>query len=145
MFERIQAIIADALYLDAAEVTRNSNLVHDLGAESIDFLDIIFRLEKEFAIKLPRGDMEKRARGGLKEEEFAVNGVLQTKGLERLRALMPEIDASAFKTGLNIREIPSLFTVATFERMVAEQLGSATMANEDAVAGVGAQPATTLT
>ncbi len=125
MLERIQVIIADALYLEVEEVTRDANLVRDLGAESIDFLDIIFRLEKEFSVKLPRGDIEKRARGGLTDDEFAVNGVLQAKGLERLRKMMPEIKAEDFKPGLNIRELPSLFTVATFDRLVREQLTSA--------------------
>ena len=143
MLERIQAIIADALYLEPAEVTRNSNLVRDLGAESIDFLDIIFRLEKEFSVKLPRGDMEKKARGGLTDEEFAINGVLQAKGLERMRKMMPEIEADAFKPGLNLRELPSLFTVATFERLVNEQLNSAS--SEEGLSMGGAERLVTPT
>lgn len=143
MLERIQAIIADALYLEPSEVTRDSNLVRDLGAESIDFLDIIFRLEKEFSVKLPRGDMEKKARGGLTDDEFAINGVLQDKGLERMRKMMPEVNADAFKPGLNLRDLPSLFTVATFERLVREQLTSATA--DEGVAIGGAETVATPT
>src|SRR5690606_38358555 len=121
-FEKIQNVIADALYVDKEEVTREANLMKDLGAESIDFLDIIFRLEKEFDIKLPKGEVEKKAREGMTDEEFAVNGRLSDKALARVREMMPEIPADQFQSGLLVRDIPSLFTVATFERMVDEQL-----------------------
>ena len=119
---KVQSIIADALYVEKDEVVREASLMKDLGAESIDFLDIVFRLEKEFSIKLPKGDAERRARGNLSDEEFAINGLIQEKGLACLRAAMPEVDASLIKHGLYIRDIATLFTVATFERMVSEQL-----------------------
>jgi hypothetical protein len=95
----------------------------DLGAESIDFLDIVFRLEKTFGIKLPKGEVEQRARGELGDGEFEVQGVLQEKGLARLRTIMPEVSPEKFKSGLRVKDIPTLFSVATFERMVLEQLG----------------------
>lgn len=120
--DRVRTIVAEALYLDKAEVTPDASLMKDLGAESIDFLDIIFRLEKEFNIKIPKGDVEKRARGSLTDAEFAVGGVIQPKGLSALKASMPEIDPGEFHDKLNIRDIPGLFTVATFDRMVREQL-----------------------
>ena len=122
IFNKVQAIVADALYVDVSEVTREASLMRDLGAESIDFLDIVFRLEKEFSIKLPKGEIERRARGSLSDEEFAINGQIQEKGLARLREVMPEVDQAAIRPGLNLRELPSLFTVATFESMVLEQL-----------------------
>lgn len=121
-FEKIQDIVAEALYCEKEQVTPNANLMSDLGAESIDFLDIVFRLEKSFGIKLPRGDIELRARGDLAEGDFEVHGVLQEKGLERLRLLMPEVPAEKIMTGLRIRDIATLFSVATFERMVLERL-----------------------
>lgn len=121
-FEKIQGIIVEALYCDKELVTPTANLMADLGAESIDFLDIVFRLEKSFGIKLPRGDIELRARGDLEEGEFEIHGVLQEKGLARLRSFMPEVPAEKFKTGLRIRDIATLFTVSTFERMVLERL-----------------------
>ena len=121
-FEKIQDIVAEALYCEKAQVTPTANLMSDLGAESIDFLDIVFRLEKSFGIKLPRGDIELRARGDLAEGDFEVHGVLQEKGLERLRLLMPEVPAEKIKAGLRIRDIATLFSVATFERMVMERL-----------------------
>jgi acyl carrier protein len=119
--DRVQAIIADALYLDAAEVTPDAILMKDLGAESIDFLDIVFRLEKEFSIKLPKGDIERKARGSLSEDEFAVDGRLTPRALEQLQRVMPEIPASSLKAGFLARDIPTLFTVKTFIRMVDEQ------------------------
>ena len=122
-FEKIQDIVAEALYCDKDQVTRDANLMADLGAESIDFLDIVFRLEKAFAIKMPKGDIELRARGDLAEGEFEVHGVLQEKGLARLKAIMPEVDPSKVKSGLRVKDIPTLFTVATFERMVLERVG----------------------
>ena len=121
-FEKIQDIVAEALYCEKEQVTPNANLMSDLGAESIDFLDIVFRLEKSFGIKLPRGDIELRARGDLAEGDFEVHGVLQEKGLARLRLLMPEVPAEKIMTGLRIRDIATLFSVATFERMVLERL-----------------------
>jgi acyl carrier protein len=122
-FEKIQDIVAEALYCDKEQVTREANLMADLGAESIDFLDIVFRLEKSFGIKMPKGDIELRARGDLAEGEFEVHGVLQEKGLERLKSIMPEVDPTKVKAGLRVKDIATLFTVATFERMVLERLG----------------------
>lgn len=121
-FEKIQEIISEALYCEKAQVERHANLMLDLGAESIDFLDIVFRLEKAFGIKLPKGEIESKARGDLVAGEFEVHGVLQEKGLSRLRAMMPEISAEKIKAGLRVKDIATLFTVATFERMVLERL-----------------------
>ena len=122
---KVREIIAEALYLDLAEVTPDASLMKDLGAESIDFLDIIFRLEKQFGIKIPKGEIERKARGGLSDEEFAQGGVIQAKGLAALRHAMPEIDAGEIVDGLTLRDLPGLFNVATFARMVAEAQGEA--------------------
>ena len=123
--EKVREIIAEALYLDIEEVKSDSVLMSDLGAESIDFLDIVFRLEKQFGVKIPRGEVERRAKGPLSDEQFAVNGVISNVGLAQLKKAMPEVDQSAIKAGLSMRDLPSLFTVATFDRMVSEQLSPA--------------------
>jgi acyl carrier protein len=120
--DQVRAVIADVLFVDLDKVVPSAVVMADLGAESIDFLDIMFRLEKEFNIKLPRGETEQKARGNLTEEEFSVGGRLTTEGLANLRKMMPEVDASAFKPGLHLREIPSIFTVETFIRMVEQNL-----------------------
>lgn len=121
-FSKVQEIIADSLFIELDEVKMTSNLVQDLGAESIDFLDIIFRLEKTFNIKLPKGKFEKRARENLSDAEFAISGVLQPKGLERLIAIMPGINPVNLKPGFYLRDLPSLYTVETFVKMVDETL-----------------------
>lgn len=120
--EKVNAIIADALYLEPEEVHANSNLMKDLGAESIDFLDIVFRLEKEFSIKIPKGTIEARARGSLSDDEFAVNGRLTDAALSQLRTVMPEADVDNLQPGLMVRDIASLFTVATFVRLVEDMM-----------------------
>lgn len=134
--DRVRAVVAEALYLGVEEVQAKSNLVKDLGAESIDFLDIMFRLEKEFSIKLPKGEIERKAKGDLSDADFAVEGKLTDKALARVRSMMPEINAEAIKPGLMVRDIPGLFTVETFSRMVDQQLfGSA---DDVSVHGAGA-------
>ncbi len=120
--DRVRAVVAEALYLDVEEVQAKSNLMKDLGAESIDFLDIMFRLEKEFSIKLAKGEIERKAKGDLSEADFAVEGKLTDKALARVRTMMPEISVEAIKPGLMSRDIPGLFTVETFARMVDQQL-----------------------
>lgn len=122
MFHKIQSIIADALYVESDEVVRGVFLVDDLGAESIDFLDITFRLEKQFNIRIPRGELEKKAKGNLSDAEFAINGRLTPAGIQQLRDAMPEVPSDRIAAGIGIRDIGSLFMVDTFERMVLEQL-----------------------
>jgi acyl carrier protein len=124
MLTQVTKIIADALYVEIKEVTPNTSLVKDLGAESIDFLDIIFRLEKHFSIKIPKGEIERRAQGTLSADEFAINGKITDAGLVCLKAAMPEVDPTEIIPGLYVRDIPSLFRVSTFALMVAAQLGT---------------------
>jgi len=120
--EKVRDIIADALYLEKDEVTKEASLMKDLGAESIDFLDIVFRLEKEFGIKIPKGEIERRAKGSLSDVEFAVDGKLTDKAIAQLRKRMPEVSPDKLVPGLLVRDIPALFTVATFAAMVDHQL-----------------------
>jgi acyl carrier protein len=115
--QKVRALIAEALGKDRALVKLESNLMTDLGAESLDFLDIVFRLERGFEIQITRGEMEKAARGDLSEEEFAPGGVISEKGLERLRQLMPEAGARIVP-GLRPNQILTLFTVQTFVNLV---------------------------
>jgi acyl carrier protein len=120
---KVKEIVAASLYLDdIEEIQPDSKLIADLGAESIDFLDIMFRLEEAFGVKLPKGELETKARAGLSDDEFAINGVLQAKGLERMAAIMSEVDADEFKPGMRVHDIPSLYTVQTFVNLVKSRL-----------------------
>lgn len=121
--EQVQSIIATALGQDAGEVTLHASLMEDLGAESLDFLDIVFQLEQSFGIEITRGEMERAARGDMSDDEFAPGGVISEAGLTRLRELMPEA-AARIQPGLRPRQILSLFSVQTFVNLVtAKQAG----------------------
>lgn len=118
VYPQVASIIADVLVVDEAEVALNKRLIEDLGAESIDFLDLIFQLEKTFTVKIPRGQIEKDARGQLSDAEFEQSGVITEKGLTALKNYLSEISAENFKQGLKVNEIPTLFTVETMCKLV---------------------------
>ena len=118
IFNKVKDIIVDVLVIDEDKVQATSRLIADLGAESIDFLDLVFQLEKEFSIKIPRGQLEKNARGQLTEAEFEQNGVLTEKGLVALKSYLCEVPQEYFKSSMKTNEIPVLFTVETFCKLV---------------------------
>src|SRR5262245_5642099 len=91
IYPKVAEIMADALVCDAEQVKPDSSLINDLGAESIDFLDIIFRLERAFKVKIPRGKIVEEARGDLSESEFDNGGVVTAAGVERLKAFLSEV------------------------------------------------------
>ena len=117
IYEETRAIVAEALARPLAEVPLTAVLMADLGAESLDFLDIVFRIEREFQIEITRGEMERASRGDMTPEEFAPGGVIGEAGLARLRQLMPEA-ADRIAPGLRPSTILTLFTVQTFANMV---------------------------
>lgn len=115
--EATRKIVAEALGRGDDEVKLDSILMDDLGAESLDFLDIVFRLEREFDIQITRGEMERASRGDMTADEFAPGGVIGERGLERLRELMPEAK-DRIQPGLRPSTILTLFSVQTFANMV---------------------------
>lgn len=118
VYPEVAGIVADALAVDLEEISPESRLIHDLNAESIDFLDIVYRLERKFGVKIPRGRIEAEVRGSLREDEFEEKGVLTEAALERLRDYMEEIPPERIRRGLKVVDIPLLFTVETFCRTV---------------------------
>lgn len=118
VYPKVREIIAEVLVIDEEDVALNSRLITELGAESIDFLDLVFQLEKEFKIKIPRGQLEKNARGDLAEDEFEKGGVLTEKGLIALKNYLSEVPAENFKANMKVNEIPMLFTVETFCKLI---------------------------
>jgi acyl carrier protein len=121
IFATVRACVADVLAIDPAKVTPDASLIADLGAESLDFLDLVFRLETEYGVKIPRDGIRLAAQDGL-AEGFDQGGVLTEEALERMRILMPEIPASKLASGLRTHQIPELFTTETFVRLVAWRL-----------------------
>ena len=118
VYPTVAATVADALGCDEDEVTPQASLIDDLNAESIDFLDIVFRLERAFKIKIPRGKIVENARGALTEAEFEHNGIVTDVGFKQLRAYLSEVPAERFKTPTKVKDIPRLFTVETFCKLV---------------------------
>lgn len=115
--QAVRVIVAESLGRKLDDVQLDSVLMADLGAESLDFLDIVFRLERDFSIEITRGEMEKASRGDMSAEEFAPGGVISEAGLARLRELMPEA-SDRIKPGLRPSTILTLFSVRTFANMV---------------------------
>lgn len=118
IWEKVRTAFAEALGLDEDEVTYDARVIGDLGAESLDFLDIAFRLERAFDIKIPRGGIEKTAQSGMGDEAYEVAGVLTPLALEKLADAMPEIPRAEFREGLRTSELATLFRVATFYALV---------------------------
>ena len=114
----VSATIADALGCDLEEVKPDASLIDDLNAESIDFLDMVFRLERAFKVKIPRGKIVENARGTLTEAEFEHNGIVTDVGLVQLRAYLSEVPPARFRTPTKVKDIPRLFTTATFCKLV---------------------------
>jgi acyl carrier protein len=118
VFPTVAQTIADALGTDASQVKLDVSLIEGLDAESIDFLDLVFRLERAFKIKIPRGKIVEEARGELPEAEFELKGVVTEAGLRRLKSFLSEVPAERFASPMKVADIPRLFTAETFCKMV---------------------------
>jgi acyl carrier protein len=118
IYGTVAKTIADALGCELDEVKRDASLIDDLGAESIDFLDLVFRLERAFKVKIPRGKIVENARGTLTEAEFEQNGLVTDVGLAQLRSYLSEVPPERFKTPTKVKDIPRLFTTETFCKLV---------------------------
>ena len=122
VYPKVAQLMADALGCDVEKVALNMPLIDGLGAESIDFLDIVFRLERAFKVKIARGKIVEDARGDLPEATFEEKGYLTEVGLKRLREYLSEVPADRFRSSMKVAEIPRLFTPETFCKIVARGL-----------------------
>jgi len=118
VFPKVAETMADALGCDVEDIKPDVSLIEGLDAESIDFLDMVFRLERAFKVKIPRGKIVENARGDLPESEFEQNGIVTEKGLAQLKAYLSEVPAERFKTPMKVADIPRLFTPETFCKLV---------------------------
>ena len=123
IYSKVSATLVEALNVDEEDVKPSSTLQGDLGAESIDFLDIVFRLEREFGIKIPRGELfpESIFQG---DPEMVQSGKVTDKGMAELRARMPFADLNQFEQSRDIAQISDLFTVELITRYVQGKLAS---------------------
>ena len=124
IYSKVSATLVEALNVDEDEIKPTSTLQGDLGAESIDFLDIVFRLEREFGIKIPRGELfpESIYQG---DPQFVLDGRVTDKGIGELRARMPFADLTQFEKNPEVRHLSDLFTVDLITRYIQGKLNEA--------------------
>lgn len=123
IFEKVKATLVEALNADDDAVTMSSRLQADLGAESIDFLDIVFRLEKNFDIKIPRGELFPENIASA-DSGFVAAGKITDAGLTELRARMPHADIEKFAADPRVERMSDLFTVDMICKFLAAKLGA---------------------
>jgi len=122
IFESVRDTLVEALAVEPDEVTEEATLQGDLGAESIDFLDIVFRLEKGFGIKIPRGELFPDDL--LNNPEYVANGKFTAAGLAKVKEAMPHADFTGFEANPDISRMPDLFTVKTLVNYVEAKLAA---------------------
>ncbi len=118
----VQEAVVAALGLDDDEATPDATLMGDLGAESIDLLDVLFRVERKTGIKIQAADLAAYVQGGIPDEEFSDAGELvSAKGLEHLKTVMPQLDTDALAGKLTAENVITHFTVANLASMYMER------------------------
>jgi acyl carrier protein len=118
IYKKVQGVLVDALGVDEEEVTPDATLRGDLGAESIDFLDIVFRLEKAFGIKIPRGEMFPE--DIFNNAAYVQNGRVTPEGMVELKKRMPHMDFTTFEKDPDINKMQ--FTVNTIVNYIEGKL-----------------------
>ena len=123
IYQKVTATLVEALGVDEGAIQPTATLEGDLGAESIDFMDIVFRLEREFGIKIPRGELfpESIFQG---DPDFVQNGRVTEKGLDELRQRMPFADLSGFEKSPEVSKLSDLFTVELITRYIHGKLNA---------------------
>jgi acyl carrier protein len=117
IYAKVKEDLVDALGVDDDEITPEATLMGDLGAESIDFLDIVFRLEKAFSIKIPREELFP-AENLLNNSEYVSEGKLTAAGLVQIKASMKHVDFTEFEKDPDVNKISDLFTVNSIVKYI---------------------------
>jgi acyl carrier protein len=120
VFAKVQTALVDALGVDEEEVTPQATMVGDLGAESIDFLDIVFKLEKSFGIKIATEDLFPK--DILTESAYVQDGKVTASGLAELKKRMPWADLSNFEKNPRVQDFGDLLTVSDLCRYVVSKV-----------------------
>lgn len=125
----VQEAVADALGIDLEEVVPDATLLGDLDAESIDLLDVLFRIEKAADVKIKVADIAELLQGGIPDEEFAdENDIINEVGLAQLKKSLPQIDVEELAGKITADEVLSLFTVQNLTDLVTERAALAAAA-----------------
>lgn len=125
LFGVVRTAVVDALGVDDDEVTPQATLLDELGAESIDLLDILFRLERKLGVKIQAADLAAYVQGGISDDEFADdNGVITERGLAHVKSVMPQVDEDSLRGNFQAEKVMSLFTVDNLTDLVASRMGA---------------------
>ena len=119
IFKKVQGVLVDALGVDDDEVTPTARLTTDLHAESIDFLDIVFRIEKAFDFKIGQGELFP---DNINDPKYVSDGVVNAAGLALLKEKMPHVDFTAFSADPKLEKVSEVFTVDSLVKFVANKL-----------------------
>jgi acyl carrier protein len=122
IYPKVRGITADVLAIEESDIERDGSLIDDYGAESIDFLDLVYRLEREFKVKIPRGQIEEDVRAAMGDDEFEAKGRLTEAGLAQLREYLSEVPVDRIEPNMPVNLIPTLFTTETFCKVVVRAL-----------------------
>lgn len=120
IFEKVRELLVDALAVDEDEVTLTARLTTDLGAESIDFLDIVFKLQQAFGITIPQGELFPE--GVAQNAEFVKDGRVTPAGIAGLKSKLPHVDFSEWEKDPVLKKVASVFTVETLVNYVDRKL-----------------------
>jgi acyl carrier protein len=136
IYEKVVRVLAESLYVDKADLTPTATLQGDLGAESLDFLEIVFRLENEFGIDIPESELFPRSffQGN---PDFVRENCVTDQGMSALRSRLPYADLGAFDHDRRLSVVIDLFTVGLVARYIAWKLGQSAEAT-----GIGGDPVT---
>jgi acyl carrier protein len=121
VFKKVQTALIDALGVDEEEVMPKATMVGDLGAESIDFLDIVFKLEKSFGIEIPRKELSPE--DILTNADYVQEGKVTPAGIAELKRRMPFVDFAKFESNPQVREFSNLLTVGDLCRYIEAKVG----------------------
>lgn len=117
--DAVRSSVAEAVGVDVEEVTDSSTLTRDLGAESIDLLDMLFRIERSVGVKIEAAELAGYIQGGISDDEFGdANEVVTSRGLAQLKLVMPQIDTAALVGTLKATAVMDLFTTANLIQLV---------------------------
>jgi acyl carrier protein len=118
----VQEAVANALGVDDDEAAPDATLMDDLGAESIDLLDILFRIERSTGVKIQAADLGAYIQGGISDDDFSdENEMISEQGLQQLKKVMPQINEDDLRGKLEAEKVITLFTVQNLADMVAER------------------------
>jgi len=123
VFEKVRAVLVDALGVDDDEVTPTASLTKDLGAESIDFLDIVFKLEQAFGFKIAQGELFPE--NVAQDPTFVQNGKVTPAGIAALKQRLPHVDFASWEKNPELTKVGEVFTVEALVRFVERKLAGA--------------------